>query len=439
MHFSTPLSSLASALFFSYAQAVYLQNELSFGHNDRISPNPSDIPNWKLLGKPSPPELLSNKILLTPPAPGNQRGAAWSGGSLHHLYWSVDVDFRATGPERGSGNLQIWYVKDGNNKVGLSSIYTVGKFDGFALVIDQYAGSGGFIRGFLNDGTTDYSSHHSVDSIAFGHCLYSYRNLGRPSRITIQQSSMGFKVTVDDILCFESSKVKLPTGNEFGVTAASAELADSFEIFKFVTVTESQTPEREGDGADGQKVLGEGAPPQTDQKQAETLQQKEGDASDPASETPEAPASTYKTPAEQFADLHDRLQSMTRHIVAGNAASNRYRSQQETKIEDLITRLSRIEASLGELPGLRAHLSTIQVDVQQTKKELHESLQEHTERIRDQARATQLHLHKKVEDVAAGGVGFWGLVGVVVGSNVVLVGVYWFYKRRKSGEHMKYL
>ena len=37
--------------------------------------------------------------------------------------------------------MQLWYVKDGQNVVGTSSIYTVGKFDGLVLVIDQYAGS----------------------------------------------------------------------------------------------------------------------------------------------------------------------------------------------------------------------------------------------------------------------------------------------------------
>lgn len=39
--------------------------------------------------------------------------------------------------------MQIWYAKDGQNTVGTSSIYTVGKFDGLVLVIDPYAGSVG--------------------------------------------------------------------------------------------------------------------------------------------------------------------------------------------------------------------------------------------------------------------------------------------------------
>jgi mannose-binding lectin 1 len=110
----------------------------------RISPNLRAVPNFHLLGKPDPPEILSNKLVLTPISPGNQRGAIWAEKPLLHSAWTVDIDFRATGPERGGGNMQIWYAKDGQNTIGTSSIYTVGKFDGLVLVIDQYAGSVGF-------------------------------------------------------------------------------------------------------------------------------------------------------------------------------------------------------------------------------------------------------------------------------------------------------
>jgi mannose-binding lectin 1 len=153
MHFST--LSLVSVILGAVGGS-YLNNDLSFGHNERyvselqlgllakrnrISPNMRAVPNFHLIGKPNPPEILSNKLVLTPPAPGNERGAVWSEKVLDHNYWAVDLDFRATGPERGGGNLQIWYVKDGEKNVGTSSIYTVGKFDGLVLSVDQYAGT----------------------------------------------------------------------------------------------------------------------------------------------------------------------------------------------------------------------------------------------------------------------------------------------------------
>jgi hypothetical protein len=50
-------------------------------------------------------------------------------------------------------------------------------------------------------------------------------------------------VSVDGTLCFESDKIKLPLGYNFGITAASAENPDSFEIMQFVTTTEQHTPD----------------------------------------------------------------------------------------------------------------------------------------------------------------------------------------------------
>lgn len=60
--------------------------------------------------------------------------------SITQSEWTAEFEFRATGPERGGGNLQVWYAKDGKDKIGTSSIYTVNQFDGFALVIDSHGG-----------------------------------------------------------------------------------------------------------------------------------------------------------------------------------------------------------------------------------------------------------------------------------------------------------
>ncbi|CAF9904314.1 MAG: hypothetical protein ALECFALPRED_006272 [Alectoria fallacina] len=147
--------------------------------------------------------------------------------------WIAELEFRATGPERGGGNLQVWYAKDGRMNIGTSSIYTVGNYDGMVLVIDSYGGKGGGIRGFMNDGTLDYKNYHSVDSLAFGHCDYSYRNLGRPTKLQIKQEGSVFEIIVDNKLCFSTDKIKMPPEYYFGLTAASAETADSFEVYKF--------------------------------------------------------------------------------------------------------------------------------------------------------------------------------------------------------------
>lgn len=94
-----------------------------------------------MLGEPNRPAILSNKVILTPPVSANQRGAVWSDKTLQDNAWTVDLDFRATGPERGDGKLVVWLARNGRYEVGTSSIYTVGKFDGLALNIDTYAGT----------------------------------------------------------------------------------------------------------------------------------------------------------------------------------------------------------------------------------------------------------------------------------------------------------
>jgi mannose-binding lectin 1 len=53
----------------------------------------------------------------------------------------------------------------------------------------------------------DYKSHHGVDGLAFGHCDYPYRNLGRPSKLQIKQTAGKFEVNVDGKPCFQSDKV----------------------------------------------------------------------------------------------------------------------------------------------------------------------------------------------------------------------------------------
>jgi lectin, mannose-binding 1 len=61
------------------------------------------VPGFTLSGNPAIPEILSDKLILTPPAPGGYRGAIWSEKTLDYDNWIVDVDFRTSGPERGTG------------------------------------------------------------------------------------------------------------------------------------------------------------------------------------------------------------------------------------------------------------------------------------------------------------------------------------------------
>ena len=59
----------------------------------------------------------------------------------------------------------------------------------------------------MNDGKTDYSIHHNIPSLAFGHCDFHYRNKGALSGIRITQAPNSFRVETDGTLCFETGQV----------------------------------------------------------------------------------------------------------------------------------------------------------------------------------------------------------------------------------------
>lgn len=222
------------------AQSIY--ESLSFGHTSPLSSNGQQITSWHIGFEGPPPPILSDRVILTPPAPGSIRTGLWTDNALPGNSFTLDFAFRASGPERGSGNLQLWFVKEPTPASALRSVYTVDRFEGLAVVFDQYSGTGGSIRGFLNDGSVDYRNHHNVDSLAFGHCSYPFRNLGRWSDIRIKQDAGGFEVQVEGKTCFQSSLISFPSGYRFGISAASADTPDSFEVSKFVVSTASQAP-----------------------------------------------------------------------------------------------------------------------------------------------------------------------------------------------------
>lgn len=229
-----PITSIALA-WAGIASAQQVIERLSFGYKDAISSDAATIPGWSIIGEGYQPQILSDKVILTPPYGGNKRGAIWTETKNDIQDWTGTLEFRAGGVDHGKGNLALWYVKNGNT---VASIYTAAKFDGLALVVDTNNGVQK-IRGFLNDGSIEYRTHANVDSLAFGHCDYNYRNLGRPSKLQVKVTAAeGLQVLIDDRHCFSTKQVALPSSDYgFGLTAASADPPDSLEVFKFIVAS----------------------------------------------------------------------------------------------------------------------------------------------------------------------------------------------------------
>ncbi|KAF7596740.1 hypothetical protein BBP40_000168 [Aspergillus hancockii] len=402
------------SLFAALTAAQSVIESSSFGYGQTLSTTRDTIPGWQIGGEGHSPQVLSNKLILTPPYPGNTRGFAWSKAPVPQSEWTAEFQFRATGVERGGGNLQLWYAKDGQTKIGTSSIYTVGQFDGFALVVDMHAGRGGSIRGFLNDGTTDYKSHRSVDSLAFGHCDYSYRNLGRASVVRIKHTNAILEVTVDDKPCFSTDKVSLPAGNTIGVTAATPENPDSFEIFKLILQSAQS-----------------GTPPVQQQQQ----QQQPPVAQIRGGPPPQQQARSNQQPAnDQFADLTARIESINKAIDTQGQQNENLHLDLQQKLATK-EQLNNIDARLQRMEQI---LQTIQRDLE--GKDYRDRFNQLQETLRSSHLSLTEHLQGSVLSAITASTPRMGFfIFLIIAFQVFLAVSYIVYKRRRANMPKKFL
>ncbi|KAI9864067.1 MAG: hypothetical protein M1813_003384 [Trichoglossum hirsutum] len=388
--------------------------KLGFGEEKPITPDYTSPPKgWNLQGDPHSPKIHSDRIVLTPPYPGKERAALWAENKNTHLEWTASLEFRANGPEGGDGNLHIWYEREGRTRVGTSSIYTIDKFDGLALVVDAYGGKGGSIRAFLNDGTIDYKTAN-VDSLAFGHCNYQYRNLGRPTKIKLAQASDHLRLEVDDWTCFTSKSVKLPQDYYFGITAASASTPDSFEVFSFAL--SSDVP-----------VGGSGQQQQQQQQQPPTHQ----DTSD----------IQHQTQQKQFLQLSERIDELTRMVSKLQDETSKLSESSAHSREEL----SKSRTSIDRLGQLHIKLETIERVVYAIKDDIEGRdyrglLTALEQTVRDHHSSLMMNLPQTMGHIVTSAVPKMGvIVLLVLASQAVLLGGYIMYKRRLKMQPKKYL
>ncbi|KAK3047463.1 hypothetical protein LTR09_011092 [Extremus antarcticus] len=410
-----------------------VNEELSFGFRQPISQNGRGMPGWSATSSNHHIQFLSDRVVLTPPVPGNARGALWTDKPINSDTWSAEVSFRASGQDSGSGNLQFWFAKD-KNAINVDSVYTTGPFDGLALVIDQYGGHGGGIRGFLNDGNQNFRAHPSLESLAFGHCEYSYRNLGRPSTLKVTNQN-GLRVSIDDRECFNSEQIVLPSGYYFGVTAATADQPDSFEIYRFIVSSVASGGQQQGQQQQVLKGV-KGGPPQL-----ERLDRFPG----APEAVPDRMADDIKSQQEQFADLHNRLQGLTHQVAnvfgefeqLGRKLEERHTQLLSSmpggfpsdKIDSLGRRMENLEKTLEQVrrdvegKDYREHLNQLNVAIESVKGGITDSLD--PENI---GRIMRTHGPRL-------GMYAFGVVAV----QVMIAGAYVVYKRRRNSMPKKYL
>ncbi|KAF2267421.1 concanavalin A-like lectin/glucanase [Lojkania enalia] len=429
-----------STLAFSAAQASYIIDNLSFGHKEGqpLSPNLRGVPHWATNGDGYNPEILSDRVILTPPYPGSRRGAMWTEDPLHHSGdWTAELSFRASGMERGSGNLQVWYVKDTQKDQTPPSLYTAPKFDGLVLVLDQYEGRGGSVRGFLNDGTIDFKSHHDLDTLSFGQCNYAYRNLGRISTLKFQQAHGIFEVLVDGIPCFSTDKVKLPEGYHFGITASSAENPDSFEIFKF-TVSTTNAYTREEPNRQGYQ-------PPVQQHDQQPMKQKPSDPklAETQQMLEDVLAANIRSQDDRFADLHNRIQIINHRVNDIYDILQKLEQANTYQFNDIMSRIvpidDRSSAMIRNVEKVERSTMEIQRDLE--SKDFKDMMNVLHNAIEDSHNALSRHIPVTMSHIVSQnrGPSMMSFLFIAVAIQVMVFGAYLLYKKRRNSAPKKYL
>jgi mannose-binding lectin 1 len=370
------------------------------------------------------------------------------------------MDFRANGGERAGGSLHLWYTTRGfksGSGSGTDTIYTSKPWDGLALVIDSHSGAPQ-VRGYLNDGRTDYSHHHNPASLAFGHCNLDYRNKGSLTQLKLTQTSKLFKVEADGKLCFQTDKARLPKGYFFGLTAATSEIPDSFELFNLLV----SSPHGAATHEDPKGQQYDQKQQHYDQKQQNydqnNQQQDQGNVGQSGGEVfekwhPEPgeedhEAKYYKSQEEQFADLHNRMQALTHHLAAiqthlgmiYDRVDALHHKDEEWRQEVRHTRpprdqIDKMEAKIQVIENLAMQIAgaITSKDYTQHFDELRNTLKEHHMNLLYSVPESVSHV------LTTGGPKIGMMVTIVVLVQVGLAVAYVIYKKRRNSSPKKYL
>ena len=289
----------------------------------------------------------------------------------------------------------------------------------------------------MNDGTTDYKNHQSVESLAFGRCDYAYRNLGRPSKIQIKHTASGFEVLVDKKTCFRTDKVALPTGNTFGISAASAENPDSFEIFKFALSTPDE-------GSSSHRNYQAQYKPAAPRSNPVSYMGGTGNNAD------------LSVLQNQINDLKSRLNALTsstdRILTEIMSLSQRAEDKQQEifrrvaardQLSGMESRMQRIEKLVEsvqkDIQGNKQQFNRLQDAVQRSHSGLLEHVQSTSNRKRYLFRSKVTTILTLVIVVLSSAPRMGLVIFFLVAVQMVLAGAYVWYKRRRANMPKKFL
>ncbi|KAL8819383.1 MAG: hypothetical protein Q9223_002171 [Gallowayella weberi] len=227
-------------------------------------------------------------------------------------------------------------------------------------------------------------------------------------------------------------QIKLPSGYYFGISAASADTPDSFEVYKFVTSAAPgitrELPRRDPPPHQ--------PPPASNPGAANNDHGSRGAPSDAQF-------------ASQVTDLQNRLQTLSQSLdnvfreVQQLASKSEARHQElshkfgsREQLSALDTRIQSIENTLRDFSG---HFSNIHSSLKDSHSTLNEGLTQHMTHSKHYHNAVRVTRLTSTSVISTKSPRMSSFIIVVIVFQLLLAGSYVLYKRRKANGPKKYL
>ncbi|RKP02631.1 hypothetical protein CXG81DRAFT_10545, partial [Caulochytrium protostelioides] len=208
------------------------------------------IPFWKTHGM----ILRAQDYIRLVPSVPHQRGSLWTMEKNSMAAWRLTSSFLVTGRGYAGGEgLTFWYS---NNTNGLGPFYGApNAFQGLAVVLDtadvasrRYSP---YIYGVQSRGDAATTSAMLATTPKLGGCFRQYRNTLHPVWFRMSYVNRTLTVEMDVthrgklwVECFTARDLDLPTGLQFGVSAATEPLYhDNVDVYS-MEVEQLQPPPR---------------------------------------------------------------------------------------------------------------------------------------------------------------------------------------------------
>jgi hypothetical protein len=252
-------------------------------------------------------------------------------------------------------------------------------------------------------GTSPFSIDRSfaktnAEKHAFGACKVQHRNVGTIGSIKLIYNVASLKVYHNDALCFENAHVSLPSQYYFGVSSQSDEIPDSHELFG-VHVSSVPTEHQPQAQAYHSPPVAEAHPQQGSGSQDALAMQQ-------ALKALSSDVAIVKSQLTQMDQIKETLSRLQEAVHRTDATVSSIQSTPKNQAQ-----IGHLEASLKDLSSQVSRVNDRFV-----------SLEKHVQQQLEQSRSKQ-----------SGG------VYVLIAAQIILLGLYTIYRKRRDAAKSKFL